>query len=103
MQITIKTIPHTQQRYDTTDDWQIENGGDITIFVSENENRNEVNKSIVHGLVECLLCIKHGISQDSVDEYDMNLPEDDNPGENVDAPYHLEHIAANIAEQVMNL
>ena len=102
MQISIKTITQSEQRYDTTDDWQIAENGDITMYVSEG-TQIEVQREIIHGLTECFLCIKHGITQKEVDDYDMSHLESDNPGENEDAPYHKEHIAANIAEHILDL
>lgn len=102
MQITIRTIPHSEQRYDTTDDWQVDYYGDITMYVSE-ADQQEVFKTIIHGLTECFLCLKHGITQKEVDTYDLAHPETDNPGENSDAPYHMEHKVANVAEHLMEL
>lgn len=102
MRILITTIPHEQQRYDTTDDWQIADNGDITMYVSDGEQL-EVFKEIIHGLTECLLCIKHGVTQQQVDEYDLAHPETDNPGEYADASYHLEHKAAEVAEKLLDL
>lgn len=102
MQIVIKTIPHSEQRYNTVDDWLIDEKGDIFMYISEDE-QIEMFKSIIHGLTECLLCIKHGVTQQQVDDYDLAHSETDNPGENIDAPYHKEHIAGNIAEALLDL
>lgn len=102
MQITIKSIPQSEQRYDTTDDWQVADNGDITMYVSE-APQLELQKEIIHGLMECFLCIKHGITQKEVDDYDLSHTETDNPGENEDSPYHKEHIAANIAEHILDM
>ncbi len=105
MNITIRTIPHQDQRYDTTGDWWFLHNGDIEIRVSSVDNWRYEALVAVHELVEILLCKHQGISQERVDAFDMDFekarPEGDNsePGDDPMAPYYNEHQSATILER----
>ena len=94
MDITIKVIPHTEQRYETTGDWVVDPQGNVTIYVSSVENWKSEYLVALHELVEVALCIDRGISQETVDEFDMSHPELEDPGIDQRAPYHKEHMVS---------
>ena len=102
MQITIKFIPHDQQRYATVGDW-LHNpiDGDITILVSNMTDLRSMYAVAVHELLEVAACHVNGVSQQAVDDWDINgggMLSDD-PGALPDCPYHREHMAAEEAER----
>jgi hypothetical protein len=108
VRIEIRSIPHSQQRYETVGDWLVdEKTGDITIFVSDTGNDDYNTLVALHELIEVKLCLKRGITQKVVDDFDMdfekNRPEGDEsePGDSPDAPYKREHfVAENIERQL---
>jgi hypothetical protein len=104
MKITIETIDHNDQRYDTIGDWVFDNKDNLNIKVSNFNNKDFFFLVAVHELVEAYLCNKVGITQDEVDEFDFHfnkLHPYEEPGENKDAPYHRQHIIANVIEGIL--
>lgn len=106
MKITIETVPHKQQRYDTCGDWMTDAAtGDITIRVSEELTAGDLGRYYftlvgIHELVEAVMCVNHFIPEDEVTEWDVEhdfLPE---PGAHPEAPYHDEHVAAEVVERL---
>jgi hypothetical protein len=110
MDIHIKTIPHVEQRYPTCGDWWFTPDGDLEIRVSETGDWREAALVAFHELREVLVCKHRGISQASVDEFDIQYEEDrkagnhgpeDEPGNDPKAPYFDEHQAAAQAERAL--
>lgn len=98
MNISIKTIPHKEQRYPTIGDWWEENG-EMKIRVSEElENPDYCFMIVLHELIEQHLCRKRGITQEMVDEFDNAHLDIDDPGLLPEAPYHKEHLFSLIVE-----
>lgn len=107
MNISIKTIPHIQQRYPTVGDWQWK-GDDLEITVSSMNNWKYESLVALHELIEALLCKDRNISQTSVDAFDKqfedmrahypDIVKDEEPGYNKHAPYFKEHIYASDIE-----
>lgn len=100
MNITIKTIPHAEQRYPTCGDWWFDHQGNLEIRVSD---LGDWKKELLigrHELDEAVLCRAHGIDQKAVDAFDNSEEGQaaEEPGEERDAPYHLEHMTAYAAE-----
>lgn len=103
--INITAIPHKKQRYPTVGDWiYYDNLKHLNIYVSSTPDWREAIAVAVHELAEAVLCIDRGISQKSVDEFDMKFEEDHKPGEPGDdpkAPYYDEHQVATIIERIL--
>jgi hypothetical protein len=105
MQINIRSIPHSQQRYETCGDWVAAHGRLRHVMVSEMENEDYAFLVAIHEQIEAWLCLKRGITQEQVDEFDMQfeewrLPGDDSePGDYDGAPYHAEHCFATAIER----
>lgn len=108
MNITLKSIPHSQQRYETCGDWLVdEKTGDITILVSDLGDEKMTELVAIHELIEVLRCRDLGVKQEDVDKFDMefenNRKEDDSsePGDSPEAPYRGPHFfATNIERQL---
>lgn len=109
MKITIRTIPHSEQRYPTWADWEIAANGNATISISEVGDWRKELATALHEQIEMALCRHHGISQETVDAFDVDYENrrmkgvvhaacgceiTDDPGMDVHAPYHAEHVYA---------
>lgn len=110
MNIHIEFIPSKDQRYETGGDWFFDDSGDLIIKISNDDQDfpTEDHQHLValHELVEALLCRKHGITQQMVDDFDMSEAQtlhakNDEPGDHIDAPYRREHRFAMLIEHLM--
>ena len=105
MNIIIKSIPHKEHRYPTCGDWWYENG-DLHIRVSEEMPIRSQHLVVLHELAEVMMCQANGVSQESVDHFDMNFeanrhPDDESePGDHADAPYNVQHGLATAIERI---
>lgn len=100
MRITIETIPQKDQRYDTIGDWQFL-GDDLIIKISSMDHYWSELLVGIHELIEAVLCKAFGISDREVDGFDMSHPELEDPGGNENAPYHMQHVFAEIIERLV--
>lgn len=109
MNVSIKVIPHHKQRYRTPGDWVLA-GNELRIFVSKLPDWRHEALIAVHELVEVLICVHKGITQDLVDAFDQNYERErddgfhepgDEPGDDPSAPYHFAHSAATGVERVL--
>ena len=103
LQIEILSIPHSQQRYETCGDYFTRNGVDI-IAVSELPDRRETLLVAIHELIEMALCQIAGISNASIDRFDMSPEYSDYEGEPGDlpaAPYYRQHQIATGIERLL--
>ena len=100
------SIPHTSQRYDTVGDYQDAHG--CTLFtISEMPDERYEHLVALHELVEKILVTARGVSDESIDQFDMayeaaRLPDNDSePGDEPTAPYHREHQFATRLERML--
>lgn len=107
MNVTIKTIPHVKQRYETVGDWWFDSDNSLQIRVSNMHNPYYEILVARHELDEAILCMKHGIKEKDVTNFDIQFEIErergqhsieEEPGNDIRAPYHKEHIAATEAE-----
>lgn len=104
--ISIKTIPHEKQRYNTTGDY--ESSAEETV-ISISQMRNEQFEFLVaiHELVESFLCQQAGITDAAIDAFDFDFaakraPNDAaEPGDESVAPYHAQHEFAKRIERLV--
>ena len=107
LRIEIKTIPHSQQRYETIGDWFYVPNGVWKFHVSDLGNWKMEMAIAIHELVECALCRYAGITQAEVDQFDMayeaqRAPDNyDEPGDDPRAPYHIQHCIATGIERIV--
>jgi hypothetical protein len=100
--ISIRTIPHTMQRYDTVGDWQYQQtDGALIIRVSDMNNWRYELLVGIHELVEATLCSIGGISQEAVDKFDLAYQGDGEPGDEPNCPYHGPHQIATGVERIL--
>lgn len=108
MKITIETIPHNEQRYDTCGDWQMTGTfrhGELHVTVSDLNNWRLEALIGIHELVEAMLCFPAGPTGAEVDNWDMGDKWKENgypdPGEDPSAPYHKQHRVATVVESLV--
>ena len=107
MRIVIKSIPHKKQRYETIGDWIVKNGELKEIRVSKAKDDNIEFLIAVHEFIEAWLCLKRGITQKEVDNFDIQFEfsrkkgDISEPGDSPKAPYHKEHQFASAIESAI--
>lgn len=109
MNISIRTVPHKDQRYPTPGDF-FEKDGVLCIRVSQELPEKEALLVALHELIEVTLCKDRGITEKQVDDFDMQFEKDREsgrhsiaaePGDHPDAPYRKEHFFATNLERLM--
>jgi hypothetical protein len=115
MEITIKTVPHKEQRYPTVGDWFFVRGKLRQITVSDMKNEDYEFLVGIHEAIEAWLCSKVGITEKEVNDFDgsyeicreYHLPLlcgckiQDECGMDPHAPYHKEHVFATEIEKMI--
>ena len=102
MKVYIQTIQHEHQRYDTVGDWRQDPATDcLQIRVSDLGNEIEEFLIAVHELVEAFACKVDGVSEESVDKFDMAYVGEEEPGDRLDAPYRRQHCLATGVERML--
>jgi hypothetical protein len=112
LNITIKTIPHEEQRYNTAGDWWFDDAGNLEIRVSNMSNWKYEALVAYHELAEVLLCKDRGITVEEVDAFDMAWEEEhpgiaqgggmEEPGDDPNCPCRKEHFFATTAERALS-
>lgn len=72
MNIRIHTIPHEKQFYPTVGDWRTKDGSLCEIRVSDMHNEDYSFAISIHEAIEAWLCLKNGIGQAEVDNFDKS-------------------------------
>lgn len=96
----IKTIPHSDQLYDTIGDWRTE-GGCIQFRVSSMGNADYEFLVALHEMIEKQLCRKVGITEQMVDAWDLSHEDAEEPGALEDCPYREQHMIAEAIERTV--
>lgn len=107
LNIQIRTINDTDQRYDTVGDYQTDESGKNEIVVSKMPDERFEFLIALHELIESRLCKERGITDEVIDAFDMEYEKnrqpgdtDSEPGDQLDAPYHKEHTFATKIEKM---
>lgn len=107
LHISIASIPHNQQRYDTCGDWKteiIDGIETVLITVSNLSSRREMLLVVIHELIEMALCEAEGVSSEEVDNFDLHYCGDGlplEPGDHPEAPYYKQHQFASGIERIL--
>jgi hypothetical protein len=97
--ITISTIPHKNQRYDTVGDWQFID--DILVVrVSDLGDWRMEYLVADHEVREALLCRHRGITEKQVDEFDFAWKGEGELGDDLLCPCRKEHFFATSIERL---
>ena len=98
--IVVEFIDQSQQRYPTAGDW-VHEDNTLVLKISRMSKEAFTYALTMHELFEALSCKINGISQESVDQFDMGIGANlDEPGDSDLAPYKLEHAWASVVERV---
>lgn len=109
MEAKIKTIPHSEMPYPTAGNWRVDDGL-IEVEVADMKNEDYHFLVIVHELIEAYLCKRAGITQESVDAFDIEFEKQRSksltlstaePGDNRFAPYERQHNIASGIERIL--
>ena len=106
LNVEIQTIPHEQQEYNTVG-FHREGVNKNIIRVSDLNNWKYEILIAIHELVEQSLCLAHGMKAKDVIDFDENFEKNRTseaplePGDNLSAPYHKEHVTATFFEKEM--
>lgn len=105
-QITIRTIPASAGRYaaagcDWAGDWYEGSDGNLIIEVSDAVPVNERWLVAFHEMIEAELCLRQGVTEQMVDEFDFAFKGDGEPGDDPKAPYRKQHRVATLLEELM--
>lgn len=106
--VKIEVIPHRQQRYPTIGDYLETSPGEWTIFVSELGDWRMNMLVGVHELVEVIQTEAAGIPEPDIKAFDeqfeaANKDVDAEPGDQLEAPYHQQHVFAEHVERQLSL
>ena len=105
MKINIETIPHTQQRYPTIGDYWDSADGVQQIKVSDMKNEDYEFLVAIHELIEKHLCRKANIKEEDITNFDIAFEKNrengnvDEPGNDPQAPYYIQHQFATAIEK----
>jgi hypothetical protein len=97
MNIDIRVIAHSMQRYPTVGDWQF-TGDFLHITVSDMGDWRYHTLVGVHELVEAVLCRWWRIGEADVDAWDLKYPAATDPGSIPGCPYGIPHALATAVE-----
>ena len=100
MNVEIKTVDHSEQRYDTVGDWQFKDGV-LKIRVSKLGNVFWEHLIAVHEYCEALICMYQGVSEQDVDRFDLQYHGPGEPGDCTAAPYFEAHQHASGIERTL--
>lgn len=113
LRITIRAIPHSDQRYPTVGDWTFDEVGDsdpkviLHVKVSQLSDWRREFLVGIHEVIEAMLCKHDGVTQQQVDEFDMNFEanrkdgDESEPGDDAKAPYCRQHRIASAIEAML--
>ena len=112
MNISIKVIPHSEQRYETCGDWWFSENGDLEIRVSEMGDWRYSALVAFHELAEVLISKHRGIKTEDVDAFDVKFEEErkaglhakeDEPGDDENCPIVVPHSMATALERGLSV
>jgi len=107
--VEMQSIDHQEQRYETVGDYW-EEGGSLHFRVTDTGNWKYNYLVLLHEFVELALVKDRGIKIEDIDAFDIQYEkdrlegkhtEDDEPGDDKNAPYVKEHFVATNIERTM--
>ena len=100
MRIEVKTVDPSAMRYPTAGDWEWLPDGALMLTVPE-YGGNDVSVLLVaiHEMIEAYLCKRDGITDEQVTQFDIDNPLLEEPGDDLAAPYHKQHVIAMAIEK----
>lgn len=106
-EINIKVIPHSEQKYETVGNYWRDSDGSIQIRISELPRNTYELIVAAHEFFEVILTEARGIPERAITDFDIafenerRIGNEDEPGDDINAPYRLEHCIATAVERLM--
>ncbi len=97
--IAIEFIENIDQRYDTCGDYWEEPQA-FEMRITQYRNEKYAHLILIHELVEMLLVKQRSIKFSVIDDFDINYLDEGEPGDDLSAPYHKEHVFATAIERL---
>ena len=88
-------------RYNTCGDY-IQQNGEWYIYVAQLYKRRYEWLVALHEIIECYLCYWLGIKEQDIYLFDLTYRGDGEPGNEKDAPYHIQHRIATFFEWIFS-
>ena len=111
MNIESQTIPYKEQRYETCGDYFHDDTG-LHFRINEMGSEDYAFLVLIHEIVEEHLTRRRGLSEPEIMAFDVMWEkerkegkhgEDEEPGHDLRAPYHKEHVLAENIERLLAL
>ena len=114
MKIDFEIIAHRNQRYPSAGDYYLQRG--VWLFrVSRMKDKRYSWLVFAHELLEWMLCRLMGVRMGDIDKFDLAYEAgrskgsgapcgcelQDEPGNDIHAPYHVQHVAATRCERLL--
>lgn len=108
MNVTVRIIPHEEQRYETVGDWVFLSDDHLVVTISNLDNFYYSFLVALHEQIEAVLCKQAGIDEKDVTAFDTIFEAERaagkhdaeaEPGDDPQAPYHEQHIIATQIEK----
>ena len=102
MKIVIQTIEPNSKEFigeGEKGDWRTIDGV-LEIKVAKMPDKRMELLLAIHELIEALLCAERGITAEMVDTFDLNFKGEGEAGDDMNAPYRLEHFFAESIERL---
>lgn len=110
--IHVEFIEHSAQDYPTVGNWQLKGNAIKVLLISVSKTKTPLYQYLVaiHELVEALACCVCGVTQQDVDDFDLEwerrvtgqvIAADQEPGDSLLAPYHRQHQLASLVERTV--
>ena len=104
--IVIRIVPQSWMRPQYRDgygDYWVDEKGTLQIAIRQYDNPDFAFGCAIHELIEAWRCYKKGITLESIERWDDDHADVDDPGRMPDAPYHFEHMQSMDIERLMCL
>ncbi len=109
LNIQAKTIPHEEQRYNTSGDYWTDKKGVEQFRISDLGDYRMELAVLVHEIVEDYLCKHRGIKEQDIMAFDLMFEKereegkwkDEEPGDDPRAIYHDPHQIATVIERIL--
>jgi hypothetical protein len=101
MRIEIRTIAAGKQRYNTCGDYFMDEDGVLQVRISNAKDWRSEAAVVIHELVEYFLCRRSRVKLDTIDQWDKDHADADEPGDVPDCPYWRQHRFAENLERLL--
>jgi len=99
--IKVSFVEQDAQAYETLDDWR-QVGDRLEFIITDTGNPVYNQMLLIHAMVERLLARNAGVSDETINAFDLEYKGNGEPGEEPDAPYRDAHLTAKAIEMTLS-